>query len=57
MRLRVELRADHGGTDYGGVIRRIGTGEVPEMGVAVALLLHPATFNTVTFRFPVVEST
>ena len=37
---------------YGGVINRTGTGEVPNTGEALVLLLHPATFITVTFMFP-----
>ena len=40
--------------NYGGVINRIGTGEVPDAGIGgfVAVLLHPATFSTVTSRLP-----
>ena len=39
---------------YGGVINRIGTGDVPDAGIGgfVAVLLHPATFSTVTLRLP-----
>lgn len=39
---------------YCGVIKRIGTGEVPGAGTGVvdALLLQPATFSTVTLRLP-----
>ena len=40
------------------MIKRIGTGEVPDtVGVeSVAVLLQPATFNTVTLILPLVVS-
>ena len=38
--------------DYGCVIRRTGTGDVPVRAVPVAALPQPATFITVTFRLP-----
>jgi hypothetical protein len=44
-------------SNYGEVISLTGTGDVPVTGAFVALLLHPATFSTVTFMFPVVAST
>ena len=39
---------------YCGVIKRIGTGDVPDAGLGgfVAALLHPATFSTVTLKLP-----
>ena len=46
------------GPDYGhgGVIKRIGTGEVPVTGLGLTgsllPLLHPATFRMVTSTFP-----
>lgn len=38
---------------YGGVMRRMGTGEVPATAVpGMAELPHPVTFSTVTLMFP-----
>lgn len=54
--IRRQLVENDGSSHYGGVISRTGTGEVPNAGleltVVVSPLPQPATFNTYTLSSP-----